>query len=189
MLLRQRAFTLIEIMIVIALFGCISMAIMMTMPGKADDNKAEAIKLVSVLQLAIDRAEFEGKIFGLRLAQHYWQLVELCATECKDVIPEQESIIWPGRFWVQVYQRKYPLKRLLSTRFSLQLNIDNEEIKLKNMAINKQPIEPLILLLPGDEKINFQIKLNDSSNKNKIIIKTNSENIIDWSYYNEAKSL
>lgn len=76
--LRQRAFTLIEILVVVVIVGIISAVALLAVGLVGDDRslEREARRLASLIELATDEATIQGREFGVELLQNGYRFVE-----------------------------------------------------------------------------------------------------------------
>lgn len=74
----QRAFTLIEVMVVVVIVGIIS-AIVLLSTGLLEDDRdmqEETRRMITLLELATDEALLQGRDFGLEVTQTGYRFVE-----------------------------------------------------------------------------------------------------------------
>lgn len=173
---KQQGFTLLEIILVITLLVGLTYFALMTMPNQTNNVVLESQRLVSALQFVIRRSELERHIFSLQLSQHEWKLLTLCNSDCKNKKIVQKSVIWPENFWIQTYQKQYPLHKILPNNIRMQLYIDNKKIKVStHMDTN---VNPIIIFFPGGENNIFTIELIDEDTNTTITINYDNNKIL-----------
>ena len=74
----QRAFTLIEVLVVVVIVGIISSVVLLSAGLIENDREVreEARRIVSLIELAADEALLQGRDFGLEFAQSSYRFVE-----------------------------------------------------------------------------------------------------------------
>jgi len=75
---RERGFSLIEILVVIAIIGIV-MSIAILSMGLIDDDrvlKTEARRVIALVEVAQDEAVMQGREFGIELMTHSYRFVE-----------------------------------------------------------------------------------------------------------------
>ncbi len=161
---RQQGFTLLEIMVVIAIMGLIAVMVTMTMPSERNNNamdQAETLK--EAIRLAADRALIEGRMMGVIINTDGWQIVTLRSIEKQarsTSLLDDYFAIKASYQWQPWLYRRLPLQRHLSPSFRLMLNIQGMPVDLYSYD-DKRDVEltPLIWLYPSGEITSFKITL------------------------------
>jgi len=115
---RCRGFSLIEILVVIVIIGIVmSMAVLsLTLVGGDRDVRDEALRMVSLIEVAQDESMLQGREFGLELMQGSYRFVEL------DPISGQ---------WTEVIGDDTLRQRELPEELELALYLEDRQVLLR----------------------------------------------------------
>lgn len=161
----SRGFTLMEIMLVLVLIGSMATLVLKTLPSSSRELSQESDRLAVALQWAAQQAELDGKIYGLSLSPHQWQLMTLNSQ------PHQrgESYLWPNHYWHPVSVGKLKQQRPLPDSLTLTLALQNQPIPLNTMQDESLIDEPKIIFFPGGERSHFELTLSDLEGQTRTI--------------------
>lgn len=159
---KQQGFTLLEIMVVVAMMGLIAVVIIMTMPSDNRNNLiSQTETLTEAIKLAADRALLEGCMMGVIINTDSWQVVTLQptgkASNTAELIQDYFRNNTTHRWQPWLY-RRLPLQRQLPEIFSLSLTIQDIPTDLQSDQNNSDVDRiPQIWLFPGGEITPFEI--------------------------------
>lgn len=148
-----KGFSLLEVMLVMALLGGIATLAIAALPGDRKPQQAAA-HLNSQLQWAAERATVEGQAYGLAVASREWQWLRLVRAG-SDTPPDAR---WPGYVWQRAGGSLTAPASGLPDPARLQLMLEGEEQPLA-ATLAGDSLQPQILLLPGGESSSFVLHL------------------------------
>lgn len=161
----SRGFTLMEIMLVLVLLGSMATLVLKTLPSSSRELSQESDQLTVALQWAAQQAELDGKIYGLSLSPHQWQLMTLNSQPHK----RGESYLWPNHYWHPVSIGKLQQQRPLPDNLTLALALQDQPIPLNTMQDESLIDEPKVIFFPGGESSPFELTLSDLEGQTRII--------------------
>ncbi|EEQ11891.1 General secretion pathway protein H [Yersinia mollaretii ATCC 43969] len=161
----SRGFTLMEIMLVLVLLGSMATLVLKTLPSSSRELNQESDQLTVALQWAAQQAELDGKIYGLSLSPHQWQLMTLNSQPHK----RGESYLWPNHYWHPVKVGKLQQQRPLPDNLTLTLALQDQPIPLNTMQDESLIDEPKIIFFPGGERSHFELTLSDLEGQTRTI--------------------
>ena len=155
-----RGFTLLEILVVVALIGLTAVLFMVNISGGGEEGKlqTEAERLVALIKLVQEETELTGQELGLRVEDDGYLWVELNTA---------------GK-WLPLTGDRFLTQRTLPEPILLKLELENlpfvednerlteanslfEDTKLFEDDEKKKRFEPQILVLPGGEMTPFRL--------------------------------
>ena len=157
-----RGFTLLEILVVVALIGLTAVLVVVNISGGGEEGKlqTEAERLVALIKLVQEETELTGQELGLRV--------------------EEDGYLWvalaDGGRWLPLEYDRFLTQRTLDEAMVLKLELENlpfveegerltetgglfEDKPLFEAEDDEQKFEPQILILPGGEMTPFRISL------------------------------
>ncbi|WP_145932201.1 type II secretion system minor pseudopilin GspH [Yersinia bercovieri] len=160
-----RGFTLMEIMLVLLLLGSIATLVLKTLPSSSRELNQESEQLAVALQWAAQQAEQDGKVYGLSVSNHQWQVMTLNSQPHN----RGESYLWPSHYWHPVNYGKLKQQRLLPDSLTLELTLQDQLIPLNTMLDDSLINEPKVIFFPGGEHSLFKLTLSDQSGQTRSI--------------------
>ena len=148
---RSRGFTLIEILVVLALIALLTgMAVLSTGVAGSPVTR-EARRLAATLALAVDESRLQGRVLGLRLDSEGYSYLELVPGE-----PDAGSGL---RFaWSPLTQRGALAPRTWPAPLGLELTINGRPA---STSVSNRASAPQVVLLPEGECTPFSLRLSD----------------------------
>jgi len=143
---RHAGFTLLELMLVIVLIGIISSAVLMTIAPNRKPLEQPATALLFTLKQALDKAEQQGTIYGLAIAENGWWLLRYDAN---------------GQLNSGTWQKLTKKPFVLPEGVTASLTIEQQTISLAPQ-INAD-IEPQLGFYAGGETSIFTLTLHYSN--------------------------
>ncbi|MGB5352198.1 MAG: type II secretion system minor pseudopilin GspH [Woeseia sp.] len=158
----QRAFTLIEVMVVVVIVGIIS-AIVLLSTGLLEDDRdmqEETRRMATLLELAADEAVLQSRDFGLEMTQTAYRFVEYDPYQERWFAITDDDILRPRnlatdlRFELFVEDRRV----LLNTELA-QLTADDDDDDDDEQNDRQAKYAPQALILSGGELSPFRLLL------------------------------
>ncbi|MGB5740523.1 MAG: type II secretion system minor pseudopilin GspH [Woeseia sp.] len=154
----QRAFTLIEVMVVVVIVGIISAVVLLSTGLLEDDRdmQEETRRMATLLELAADEAVLQSRDFGLEMTQTAYRFVEYDPYQERWFAITDDDILRPRnlatdlRFELFVEDRRV----LLNTELA-QLTADDDDEQNDRQA----KYAPQALILSGGELSPFRLLL------------------------------
>ena len=96
--MRQRGFTLLEMMLILLLIGVSAGMVMLAFPASRDDSAAQALaRFEAQLRFVQQRGLQTGQFFGASVHPDRWQFLVLQSRESNDPPPAGDD--WNGYRW------------------------------------------------------------------------------------------
>lgn len=147
-----RGFTLIEILVVLALIAVLTGLAVLSAGTAGSPVTREARRLAASLQLAADESRLQGRVLGLRFGKDGYSYFELAMEKPEDDAPA--GYVWrllgPGGAFAP---RTWPA----SLQFELRING-----RLVAPRPAERPSPPQVVLLPEGEFTPFSLRLADA---------------------------
>ena len=97
--MRQRGFTLLEMMLILLLIGVSAGMVMLAFPASRDDSAAQALaRFEAQLRFVQQRGLQTGQFFGASVHPDRWQFLVLQPRESNDPPPAGDD--WNGYRWL-----------------------------------------------------------------------------------------
>lgn len=118
-------FTLIEILVVVVIVGIVSSIVLLSMGTLRDDRdlQQEAYRMASLIELAADEAELQGRDFGIEILRRGYSFVEY------DPFTDR---------WVNIVGDEVLRQRTLPEDFDFELFVEDRRITLAEQAAEIQ---------------------------------------------------
>lgn len=118
-------FTLIEILVVVVIVGIVSSIVLLSMGTLRDDRglQQEAYRMASLIELAADEAELQGRDFGIEILRRGYRFVEY------DPYTDR---------WVNIVGDEVLRQRSLPEDFEFDLFVEDRRITLADQAAEIQ---------------------------------------------------
>ncbi|OWF71802.1 type II secretion system protein GspH [Yersinia frederiksenii] len=162
---NPRGFTLMEIMLVLVLLGGIATLVLKTLPSSSREITEQSNQLAVAMQWAAQQAEQDGKIYGLSIFHHHWQLMTL-NSQPHD---KGESYLWPHHYWHPIKSGKLKQQRQLPAELTLELTLQDQPVPLNTLQDSPLIDEPKIIFFPGGERSQFELTLRDKQGHTRVI--------------------
>ena len=147
---RSRGFTLIEILVVLALIALLTGMAVMSTGVVGDPVTREARRLAATLRLAVDESRLQGRVLGLRLDSEGYSYLELVPGD-----PDADSGL---RFaWNSLTRKGALAPRAWPAPLELALTINGRPASTR---VSNRAEAPQIVLLPGGEFTPFSLRLS-----------------------------
>ncbi|AJI83196.1 general secretion pathway protein H [Yersinia enterocolitica] len=159
----SRGFTLMEIMLVLVLLGCMAKLALGTLSSSGEINQ-ESNRLAVALQWAAHQAELDGKVYGLSVSNDKWQLMTLNNQPHN----KGESYLWPHHYWHPINDGKLKQQRQLPNGLLLELTLQDQPIPLSGMQDDGLINEPKVVFYPGGESSLFELTLSGDGQTRRI---------------------
>jgi len=183
---NAKGFTLLEVMLVLALVGMISIGVVMTLPSSASLNKNSqwhAQRLASLIELVQDQALITNKEFGIEFAEQgyrfaryslqdkKWQAFSNARINGDITIPDTITVEYAllGNVWDEIEQED-------SDPFLEKAYLVEDEEQEK-------AIKPQVFIMSSGEVTPFSYRFYNSSNeKDKMTLTVNMSGQIELLY-------
>ena len=147
---RSRGFTLIEMLVVLALIALLTGMAVLSTGAVGDPVTREARRLAATLRLAVDESRLQGRVLGLRLDSEGYSYLELVPGE-----PEAGSRF---RFvWNPLTPRGALAPRAWQSPLELALTINGRPA---STSVSNRAVVPQVVLLPEGEFTPFSLRLS-----------------------------
>ncbi|KFK91781.1 MULTISPECIES: type II secretion system minor pseudopilin GspH [unclassified Serratia (in: enterobacteria)] len=161
--MRQRGFTLLEMMLVVLLIGSAASLVMMSFPAaQRNTPQQQLVRFQAQLDFALDDSQQNGRLLGIQVRPDGWEFKLLQRQQPGNSASAAGSDIWQGYFW-QTWQ---PRRSALGSELPDDLQLELQYPGLQEWPpVNAAAAEPDILLLPGGEVTPFTLvfRSKDSS--------------------------
>ncbi|WP_052130635.1 type II secretion system minor pseudopilin GspH [Erwinia typographi] len=154
---ESKGFTLLEMICVVFLLGLMGSMVIGSLPDPNKEIAREHEKIIFALRKTAERAQLEGKIFGLRILTGGWEIQVLSRRVEKSDDRKSGDLI-PGYRW-QTAKRGL-LKMHYRLPEQVELTIDVDGVSHSSAEPGDIPHPPQILFLPGGEVTDFTLSLS-----------------------------
>lgn len=153
--MRQRGFTLLEMMLVVLLIGSAASLVVMSFPAVQHHTPQQQLaRFQAQLEFALDDSQQNGRLLGIQVRPDGWEFKLLQRQQAKEGAAPPGSDIWQGYFW-QTWQ---PRRAALGSELPDDLRLELQFPALQEWPpANAAAAEPDILLLPGGEVTPFTL--------------------------------
>ena len=147
---RSRGFTLIEILVVLALIALLAGMAVLSTGAVGDPVTREARRLAATLRLAVDESRLQGRVLGLRLDSQGYSYLELVPGD-----PDADSGL---RFaWNPLTRKGALAPRAWPAPLELALTINGRRA---STSVSNRAVTPQVVLLPEGEFTPFSLRLS-----------------------------
>lgn len=145
--LRQRGFTLLELMVVVVLIGIILTFVVGTVGdgGRGDRVKREAQRIAALVELVGEEAVLHSALIGLRFGEHGYEFMRYRDQQWQEV--QGDDLLKP---------------REIDTMLVLQLLVEGFTFDLttaKPESEAEAEVKPQVVFLPSGEHTSFELAL------------------------------
>ncbi|VUS70954.1 type II secretion system minor pseudopilin GspH [Klebsiella spallanzanii] len=151
--MRQRGFTLLEMMLILLLMGVSAGMVMLAFPASRDDSAEQTLaRFQAQLRFVQQRGLQTGQFFGVSVHPDGWQFLVLQARENNDPTPANDS--WNGYRWLPLQAGRVATSGNLNQG---KLNLTFPQGEVWTPGNN-----PDVLIFPGGEMTPFQLSIGDA---------------------------
>ncbi|MCY4166431.1 MAG: type II secretion system minor pseudopilin GspH [Gammaproteobacteria bacterium] len=154
-----RGFTLIEILVVLALIGLLTGMAVLSTGVSGSGVEREARRLSAALRMAADESRLQGRVLGLRFDSQGYSYHELLPSE-------SEGELFPQLAWVPLSQRGVLAPRKWPPRLEFELRINGRAVPSR---LPQPSSPPQVILLPEGEFTPFSLKLESTSDAGTVV--------------------
>ncbi|WJV52597.1 type II secretion system minor pseudopilin GspH [Prodigiosinella aquatilis] len=152
-MVRQRGFTLLEIMLVVLLAGLAAMMVMMSTPvPKSQDSAWQMSRFRAQLEFAVADSQMNDHILGIYIFPQRWQYV-LLQRQVMDLPDDQQRLSYAWQPWTP--HRMASVTELPSV-FQLELAGAGKAAG-NSKRVSSTDRDPDIIVLPGGEVTPFRL--------------------------------
>ncbi len=156
---RARGFTLIEILVVLAIIGLLAGMAVLSVGASRSGVEREARRLSATLRLAADESRLQGRVLGLRFDSLGYSYHELLPYESRDEPALRLA-------WSPVGERGALAPRSWPPHLEFELKIDGRTV---TAGSSRDALAPQIILLPEGEFTPFSLKLEGTSEAGTVV--------------------
>nr|WP_301540484.1 type II secretion system minor pseudopilin GspH [Dickeya dadantii] len=170
MIVRQRGFTLLEIMLVVLLAGVAATLVMMAIPApKQQDSGWQIARFKAQLQYAVEDSQMNDHILGIYIQPRRWQYALLQRQVVETSPDDQQRLRYVWVPW-QPYRMSSPSE--LPDGFQIELST---QVGAAGDGAGFSPGngDPHILILPGGEVTPFRLTLRNGNDSAWLQVDTN----------------
>ena len=159
---QQRGFTLIELMVVVAIIGLITAVVMLKFAGNQRDTglDEEAQRLDALLGYAREQAELQTRDFGLRHNDHSYSVVVF------DVIQDQ---------WRPVDEDDALRERDLPEGIEPHVVVEGRSLVLDSRKKDIEDFSPQVMIFANGDLSSFEVALRRDGGKEQARIYTDEQ--------------
>lgn len=154
---ESKGFTLLEMICVVFLLGLMGSMVIGSLPDSNREIAREHEKIIFALRKTAERAQLEGKIFGLRILTGGWEIQVLSRREGKSEDRKPDDLI-PGYRWQTAKRGLREMHYRLPEQVELTIDVDGDSRSSIEQGDDLHP--PQILFLPGGEVTDFTLSLS-----------------------------
>ncbi|RLM19441.1 type II secretion system protein GspH [Brenneria alni] len=155
---RQQGFTLLEIMLVVALAGVAASLVTMVFPtDRQDDSAWQMARFQAQLDFAVETSQMNESLLGVRIQPDRWQFLQLQ----RQSEPVSSSDRWQGYGWRPWQPHRVRASVELPDAIRLELRLVGG--KKTTQTLTRDSNEPDILILPGGEVTPFRLVFTSGS--------------------------
>jgi general secretion pathway protein H len=150
---RQRGFTLLEMMLILLLMGVSAGMVMLAFPTSRDDSVAQTLAhFQAQLRYVQQRGLQTGQFFGVSVHPDRWQFLVLEARESNDPAPASDG--WNGYHWQPLRTGRVATSGSVAEG---KLNLVFPQGEAWNPGDN-----PDVLIFPGGEMTPFRLTIGEA---------------------------
>lgn len=174
--MRQRGFTVLEMMLVVLLMGSAASLVIMSFPAMQQDTAERQLqRFQAQLEFAMDSGMQNDRLLGIRIRPNGWQFQVLQSQAAETRSSVAHSDRWQGYVW-QIWQPR---------QAALGGNVpDNQPLTLRLPPPQEWPptaepaADPDILLLPGGEITPFTLIFGEKDDRSEVWLRVDESGAI-----------
>ncbi|MHA7845995.1 type II secretion system minor pseudopilin GspH [Serratia sp. D1N4] len=182
--MRQRGFTLLEMMLVVLLIGSAASLVVMSFPAVQQNTPKEQLaRFQAQLDFALDDSQQNGRLLGIQVRPDGWEFKLLQRQLPESSASAPGSDVWQGYFW-QTWQ---PRRSALGSELPDDLRLELQFPGLQEWPpANAEAAEPDILLLPGGEVTPFTLVFRRADSDLEAWLRVDDAGVISTSEHEAA---
>lgn len=151
--MRQRGFTLLEMMLILLLMGVSAGMVLLAFPASRDDSAAQTLaRFEAQLRFVQQRGLQTGQFFGVSVHPDRWQFLVLEARDGADPAPADDG--WSGYRWLPLRAGRVATSGSIAGG---KLNLAFAQGEAWTPGNN-----PDVLIFPGGEMTPFRLTLGEA---------------------------
>ncbi|MEG0868831.1 MAG: type II secretion system minor pseudopilin GspH [Hafnia sp.] len=177
--MKQRGFTLLEMMLVVLLMGSAASLVVMSFPPAQKNSLQQQLeRFQAQLDFALDASQQNGQLLGIQVGPGGWEYKILRPQPSGNDVLMLGADVWQGFVW----QTWLPGRTALGGKLS-----DDARLELQFAGLQKWPrenaraAEPDILLLPGGEVTPFTLLFRQAGSDTVVWLRVDNTGAIDTS--------
>ncbi|EJY1967270.1 type II secretion system minor pseudopilin GspH [Escherichia coli] len=175
--MKQHGFTLLELILVILLIGCVTSLVLMLFPVPPQEKlQRQRDRLQAQLEFALDTSQQDGVVLGLQIQPQSWEFKFLQRQQPERNTPVTGSDIWQSYVWQTWQTRRAAMGGKLPDGISLELQLQGLQ---KWLPASDKEVEPEILLLPGGEATPFTLLFRLVGSEVVVGLRGDEDGVID----------
>nr|WP_263450785.1 type II secretion system minor pseudopilin GspH [Klebsiella grimontii] len=152
-IVRQRGFTLLEMMLILLLMGVSAGMVLLAFPASRDDSAAQTLaRFEAQLRFVQQRGLQTGQFFGVSVHPDRWQFLVLEARDGADPAPADDG--WSGYRWLPLRAGRVATSGSIAGG---KLNLAFAQGEAWTPGNN-----PDVLIFPGGEMTPFRLTLGEA---------------------------
>ncbi len=156
---RPPGFTLIEMLVVLALIGLLAGMAVLSAGASGSTVEREARRLSVTLRLAADESRLQGRVLGLRFDSRGYSYHELLPAD-------STNAPGPGLAWSPLVDKGALAPRFWPRQLQFELIINGRAVRTHEPDSS---LPPQIVLLPEGEFTPFSLKLGDTMEAGTVV--------------------